>query len=158
MFQGNPLYGGIFEILADPPEDDVWRWSCHPTYRAGLIQAGHPVLFWITDNDHPDVPTGIVLAGEAISPTVEDANWNPGPGKHSVVPYAFARLVPLASPIPRAELRQPPILKDLEILRTPPMSQPQVVTTKQPDALIIDFWLGTRPLSHDCRTRLQKPN
>src|SRR3546814_20712254 len=114
-----------------------------------------PVLFIITDNYHPDVPTVIVLAGEAISPTVKDANWNPGPGKHSVVPYAFARLVPLASPIPRAALRQHPILKDLEILRTPAMSNPQVVTTEQPDALIRAFGLGTRSLPDDVRKRIQ---
>lgn len=156
MFQGNPAYGSVLNSLADPPEGDVWRWSCHPTYRAGLIQAGHPVLFWITDNEHPDVPTGIVLVGESTGPAMEDATWDPGPGKHTVVPYAFLRLVPLAKPILRAELQQHPVLKDLEILRTPAMSNPQVVTPAQLDPLISDFGLTTRPLPDDVRTRIRE--
>lgn len=43
---------------------EVGTWCVRPSYRTDLVQAGHPVLLWVSGN-RQDLPAGIHAAGVA---------------------------------------------------------------------------------------------
>ena len=97
----------------------VESWCARPTYRTELVEAGQPVLLWVsgTESAHP---AGIYARGRTT-----------GPASEGVMPMT---LVPLEEPLLRAELVGHPDLSSLEVLRMPAGSNPSFVT---PDQLVV---------------------
>ena len=101
-----------------------------PSYRTDLVEAGQPVLFWVSGDD-AEHPAGIYGQGRTTGPAVPDMTADAGAGS-LVVPL---RLEPLEAPVLRAELRLHPELSGIEVLRMPAGSNPSYVTRGQLDAL-----------------------
>lgn len=157
LLQADPVYSSIAADLADPADDGVWAWSCDAGERADLVAAGHPVLFWITENDHPALPSGLWLIGEATGPCQLGAGWSDEDEEPADVPYASMVLQTLATAIRREDLAAHPVLQGLEVLQGTNLTNPLIVTPEQLDALRADFDLTTGPLSEDLRDELRPP-
>lgn len=101
-----------------------------PSYRTDLVEAGQPVLFWVSGDD-AEHPAGIYGQGWTTGPAVPD---DPDEDRATtlVVPL---RLELLEVPVLRVELRLHPELAGLEVLRMPAGSNPSFVTRAQLDAL-----------------------
>jgi hypothetical protein len=100
---------------------DASTWCVQPTYRTDLVEAGQPVLLWVsgTERDHP---AGIYARGRTI-----------GTARAGVVPIA---LTPVQDPLLRSELVGHPGLGALEVLRVPAGSNPSFVTPEQLRVLV----------------------
>ena len=106
------------------------------SYRTDLLEAGQPVLFWIS-GDEPGRPAGIYAQGRISGPAVPDPAAPPDTGTVRrpaplVVPL---RLEPLDPPVLRSELLSHPDLAMLEVLRMPAGSNPSFLTRAQLDAV-----------------------
>jgi hypothetical protein len=102
------------------------------SYRTDLVEAGQPVLFWVSGDD-TEHPAGIYGQGRTTGPAVPELGGaEDGRVRTLVVPL---RLEPLEVPVLRAELRLHPGLSDLEVLRMPAGSNPSYVTRTQLGAL-----------------------
>jgi hypothetical protein len=95
-----------------------------PTYRTELVEAGQPVLLWVSGRD-PAHPAGLHAQG-----------WTTGPahqlGPDHVLPVSLRTL---EDHVPRGELLAHPVLASLEVLTMPAGSNPSYVTKEQLDAL-----------------------
>jgi hypothetical protein len=91
-------------------------WCVRPTYRTDLVEAGQPVLLWVSGSE-PGLPAGIHAHGRTT-----------GPARDGVVPLV---LDPLHDPLLRSELVEHPDLAGLEVLRMPAGSNPSYVTPEQ---------------------------
>jgi hypothetical protein len=105
-------------------EPRVTRWCVQPSYRLGLMRAGHPVLFWASGSRQRTIPYGIWgcgrLAGSAR--TDPEGRWS--------VPLDLV----IADPpewLPRAILAADPRMAGLEVLRQPQAANPSFVTRAQ---------------------------
>jgi hypothetical protein len=94
----------------------VSAWCVQPTYRTELVEAGQPVLLWISGNDR-ECPAGIYAHGRTTGIAADD-----------VVPLALS---PLSAPLLRSELVGRAELERLEVLRVPAGSNPSYVTPDQ---------------------------
>ena len=96
-------------------------WCVQPTYRTDLVEAGQPVLLWVsgTERDHP---AGIYARGLTT-----------GPAEPGVMPIA---LTPVLHPLLRSELVGHPGLTTMEVLRVPAGSNPSFVTPEQLRTLV----------------------
>lgn len=91
-------------------------WCVRATYRTDLVEAGQPVLLWVSGSE-PGLPAGIHAHGRTT-----------GPARDGVVPLV---LYPLEDPLLRSELVGHPDLAGLEVLRMPAGSNPSYVTPEQ---------------------------
>jgi hypothetical protein len=91
-------------------------WCVRPTYRTDLVEAGQPVLLWVSGSE-PGLPAGIHAHGRTT-----------GPARDGVVPVV---LDPLHDPLLRSKLVEHPDLAGLEVLRMPAGSNPSYVTPEQ---------------------------
>ena len=100
---------------------DAPTWCVQPTYRIDLVEAGQPVLLWVsgTERDHP---AGIYARGLTT-----------GPAESGRVPIA---LTPVLHPLLRSELVGHPGLATMEVLRVPAGSNPSFVTHEQLQVLV----------------------
>jgi hypothetical protein len=124
-----------------PPERIVAGWHpgseqalsrcVRPSYRLGLMAAGHPVLLWLSGREQPGVHALGVLDGAVTI----DAD---GP----VVPV---RLTRLAEHIDRAELLADPVARAAEVLRMPAGSNPSWLSGPQFDAVLARIRDGHAP-------------
>ncbi len=99
----------------------VDTWCVQPTYRTDLVEAGQPVLLWVSGNER-EHPAGIYASGRTT-----------GPAEAGVVPVALS---PVAHPLLRTELTGHPDLADMEVLRVPAGSNPSFVTPAQLRVLV----------------------
>ena len=95
-----------------------------PTYRTELVEAGQPVLLWVSGRD-PAHPAGLHAQGRTTGPAHQL-------GPDHVVPVS---LEILTDPVPRGELLAHPVLAGLEVLAMPAGSNPSYLTREQVDAL-----------------------
>jgi hypothetical protein len=86
------------------------------------MDAGQPVLLWVSGRDRPGVHALGVVAGP-----VADSDGGP------VVPV---RLTRLAEPVDRAELLADPGARDAEVLRMPAGSNPSWLSAGQYAAVL----------------------
>lgn len=96
----------------------VDTWCVRPTYRTDLVEAGQPVLFWLSGSSTTH-PAGIYAEGHTT-----------GPAQAGVMPV---RLRLLSGPVPRAELLAHPRLSQIEVLKMAAGSNPSFIT---PDDLV----------------------
>ncbi len=105
------------------------------SYRTDLVEAGQPVLFWVS-GDHAEHPAGIYAQGWTTGPAVLDpASAGPGAGRTTASLVVPVRLDPVDPPVLRPELRAHPELAAMEVLRMPAGSNPSYVTRAQLEAL-----------------------
>jgi hypothetical protein len=101
------------------------------SYRTDLVEAGQPVLFWIS-GDVAEHPAGIYAQGWTTGPAVPDPAHHGSGAPALVVPV---RLEPVDPPVLRSELRHHPELSAIEVLRMPAGSNPSYLTREQLDTL-----------------------
>ena len=107
----------------------IERWCVRAGYRARLMRAGQPVVFWASGS-RADLPYGVWGAGRLTGPAAlhgEDGTWS--------VPLEL-RVVPVDRRLPRARLRADPRLAAAEVLRQPQAANPSYLTVPQFAALV----------------------
>jgi hypothetical protein len=124
LLKGNADRTDLADRFAQDPR--VTRWCVTPSYRLGLMRAGHPVLFWASGSRRRGVAYGIwgfgELAGPAHRDDVDGHSW--------WVPLDLI-IADEAARVPREALRADPHLADLEVLRQPQAANPSFVTVRQ---------------------------
>lgn len=124
VLKASPRVGAVEELVATGFRSVTAR-CVRPTYRAGLVAAGQPVLFWVSGG-LARIPAGIYARGRTTGPaTVSEAEAEE-PGL--VMPV---RLEALATPVLRRELLAHPVLRAIEVLRMPAGSNPSFLTRDQ---------------------------
>ena len=91
-----------------------------PSYRADVVVAGQPVLFWVSGNDQRH-PSGLYAQGHTTGPAQLEAD-------QLVMPV---RLTAIDPPIMRRELVAHRLLSQLEVIRMAAGSNPSFVTREQ---------------------------
>ena len=91
-----------------------------PSYRTELVEAGQPVLLWVSGGDRQH-PSGIYAAGETTG-----AVWQ-GDSELTMP----VRLRPVAPVVPRTELLEHPVLRGIEVVRMPAGSNPSYLDHAQ---------------------------
>ena len=109
------------------------------SYRTDLLEAGQPVLFWIS-GDQAEHPAGIYAQGWITGPAgpYHPAVPDVPPADVARRPAALVvplRLEPVHPPVLRSELRSHPDLATIEVLRMPAGSNPSFLTRRQLDAV-----------------------
>lgn len=124
LLKGNADHTDLAGRFAQDPR--VTRWCVQPSYRLGLMRAGHPVVFWASGSRRRDVAYGIwgvgALTGPARRDEVDGHSW--------WVPLDLI-IADEAARVPRETLRADPRLADLEVLRQPQAANPSFVTVRQ---------------------------
>ena len=126
---------GAWLLKVDPRSSDVGSMvrsgfasvvtrCVRPSYRTELVEAGQPVLLWVSGRD-PAHPPGLHAQGRTTGPAHQL-------GSDHVVPVS---LTTLEHPVPRDELRAHPLLAGLEVLRMPAGSNPSYLTREQLEVL-----------------------
>ncbi|WP_232797219.1 hypothetical protein [Blastococcus atacamensis] len=105
-----------------PGEELLLDRCVRPSYRLGLMAAGHPCVLWVSGRDRPGV--------HAVGTVVGDV------ADHGGQPEVPVRLRLLAEPIPRSELASDPAFRDAEVLRMPAGSNPSWLTAAQYAAVL----------------------
>ena len=100
----------------------VVGWCVRPGYRSDLVGPGQPVLFWVSGGDRSH-PSGIYGQGRVRGQPHPEPD-----GTKLVLPLD---LEPLTQPVPRSELLQHPVLRELEVLRMAAGSNPSFLTRDQ---------------------------
>jgi hypothetical protein len=101
----------------------VIRWPIGPGVRAGLMEHGQPILFWIVGREGRAPTPGLWGAGIVTGRVSEE---------DGVVPVDI-EVWP--APVPRRVLRADPLLANLEVLRQPRRANPHLVTAEELAAL-----------------------
>jgi hypothetical protein len=117
---------------AEPTVDELvrrgfstdWTSCVRPTYRAGLVEPGQPVLLWVSGRS-ATTPAGVHAQGVTTGVARYD-------GSSISVPLT---LEPVEPPVPRALLLDHPVLSGIEVLRMPAGSNPSYLTREQLAAL-----------------------
>jgi hypothetical protein len=113
----------------------IESWCVRSGYRARLMRAGHPVVFWASGS-RGHQPYGVWGIGHLTGPAAPQA----GAGSWSV-PMEL-RVAPPARRLAREQLRRDPRLADLEVLRQPQAANPSYLTVAQFTALADHFPVG----------------
>lgn len=109
-------------------EPKVERWCVRPGYRARLMAAGQPVVFWASGSRGRQ-PYGVWGVGRLRGPALLD----PDSGQYEV-PLDLAVWEP-ARRVRRAELQADPRLAAAEVLRLPVGANPSFLTVAEFAAL-----------------------
>lgn len=119
---------------------DLNWWRLAHTYRANLVDAGHPCLLWITRGDNR-VPSGIWGHGQVLGPASlgtgdpDDPLWLDEVAQNQVRPRIEVELKVLGEPITREQILADPRLSAMEILRVPRIGNPSAVTPEEWSAI-----------------------
>lgn len=138
MLKAHPSVWDIGAALRSGIELDWWRLA--PSYRAELVDEGHPCVLWITRGDRR-VESGLWAIGEITGAPHDDVGdpaddlWRDESARRQVRPMVPVRLRVLEHPVPRAAVLEDPRLRSLEILRVPRIGNPAAVTPEEWDAL-----------------------
>ncbi len=110
-------------------------WSVRPSYRLEHMTVGQPVVVWVTGSDDQKETPGVwgvgVISGtpflEHLSAD-DDDYWKDADEKRRQDLFVPVSLRLLPEPIERATLRTRPAFDRAEILRSPHMANPQLLT------------------------------
>ncbi|MEU1591194.1 hypothetical protein [Micromonospora sp. NPDC005710] len=106
----------------------VTSWCVRPGYRARLMGAGQPVVFWASGSRSP-LPYGVWGVGRVTGAA------DPGPaGQQWTVPLDLP-ILPEPDRVPRQLLRADDRLAALEVFRQPQAANPSYLTVAQFAAL-----------------------
>ena len=119
--------------LAGRFERDPWieRWCVRPGYRARLMRAGQPVVFWASGSRR-QLPYGVWGIGHLTGPAAQTAHDGADSGWS--VPLQV-RVVATGQRLRREQIRAVPRLADIEVLRQPQAGNPSFLTVPQFEAL-----------------------
>jgi hypothetical protein len=126
LLKGNADRADLVSRFAREP--DVWNWCVQPGYRARLMRAGQPVVFWASGSAQR-LPYGVWGLGRLTgSPELDprDGRWH--------APLDLT-ILPPAQRVPRSELRSDPRLATIEVFRQPQAGNPSFLTVAQFRAL-----------------------
>lgn len=138
MLKANPATWDIGTALRDGTDLDWWRLA--ETYRADLVDAGHPCVMWVTRGD-PRLESGVWAVGEVLdAPTIGlgdpgDPLWRDLSAREQPRPRIPVRLEPLERPLPREAIAVEPRLSRCEILRVPRIGNPAALSPDEWAAL-----------------------
>ncbi len=138
LLKANPAVWDVGAHLASGAPLDRWRLA--PTYRCDLIEAGQPVVLWVTRGD-PDLTPGIWAVGVTTGPADDDIGdpddplWRDEGARRQVRPYVEVHLDVLAAPIGADEVRSHPVFRGMELFRAPRMGSPLHLTPRELGAL-----------------------
>jgi len=117
-------------------------WSVQPSYRLGLIEPGQPVYLWVTKGA-ADIDSGVWARGcvvERPQRDVPDWRWLDHEKARRTDTFLPLDLHLFELLVPRDHVRGTRGLEDLEILRSPQMSNPQVV--RPAEVALLDGLIG----------------
>jgi hypothetical protein len=138
LFKASPSVWDIGTALATGVELDWWRLA--PTYRAGLVHAGHPCAVWVTRGDDR-VRSGVWAIGEVTGEPRDDVGdpddplWVDDGARRQVRPMVPVRLEVLESCLGVEAIRADPRLERAEILRVPRIGNPAALTPGEWEAV-----------------------
>lgn len=138
MLKANPATWDIGAAIGAGAELDWWRLA--HSYRAGLVEDGHPCVLWVTRGD-PSVASGVWavgrIAGEVTFGTgdADDPLWRSESARAQVRPRVAVRLDVLSAPFTREDFASHPVLEHAEILRVPRVGNPASLTPDEFGAL-----------------------
>ena len=114
----------------------IGHWCVRAGYRARLMRADQPVLFWAS-GCRGKLPYGVWGLGRLTGPAAphEGGSWS--------VPLDL-RILPADRRIRREHLRADPRLAGLEVLRQPHAANPSYLTVPQ-FAALADYFADQRP-------------
>lgn len=121
LLKGNADTTDLDGRFAEDPR--VRSWCVRPGYRARLMAAGQPVVFWASGS-RGRLPYGVWGVGRLAGPPVTD-----GDGPWSV-PLELTVLAP-EHRVRRETLRADPRLADAEVFRQPQGANPSWLTVAQ---------------------------
>ena len=128
VFKGNPATCRYLTNLAAsgrrPGSVGTDSWTIRTTRRTAMIEAGDPMLVWITGPDRPGVYEVGLVTGEPEAAVTDAAR--------SVVPY---RSVLLTAPLARTAMQDDPVLRRCEQFVIPVIGNPTYLTPEQNAAL-----------------------
>ena len=123
LLKASPRDGAIDELVRTRFAAVATR-CVRPSYRTELVEAGQPVLLWVSGGDARHA-SGLHAAGMTTGPTLDSAEG----------PAMPVRLRALDAVVPRAELLAHPVLREIEVLRMPAGSNPSYLDLAQYAAL-----------------------
>ncbi len=148
---GVPIGGWM--LKADPAElgdlDEaglVWAWPLNPTYRVELMEPGQPVFLWLAEGDGDRSP-GLIGAGVVATWTAEDelaslgADGSSTDGADQVACGLWIER--LSAPIATEYFAAEEALSGAEVLASPHLSNPLVLTPDEVNAIWDRFDLTT---------------
>ena len=123
VVKANPALTSVAAMAVDGYAG-VSRWCVRRSYRTALVEAGQPVLLWVSGDD-PDSPAGFHAAGEVTGPCrLREGQLE--------MPIALRALL---TPVRRSELLLHPVLAGAEVVRMPAGSNPSYLDRPQYAAL-----------------------
>ncbi len=126
LLKGNADRADLAGRFAREPQVDSW--CVQPGYRARLMQAGQPVVFWASGS-RQRLTYGVWGLGRVAGPAAAD----PGDGRWRV-PLRLS-IGDSRSWVSRHDLRADPRLAGLEVFRQPQAANPSFLTVAQFAAL-----------------------
>ncbi|HET7398440.1 MAG TPA: hypothetical protein VFJ94_07945 [Intrasporangium sp.] len=124
---------GAWVIKANPAARDPQRFAAEhasvadrcvaANYRSALIQAGDPVVLWVSGPERDPLQPGVWGVGRVVAP-VARARASGSDGPASGTPKVTLDVPLLEAPVPRALLRATAALAGCEVLRQPQMGNP----------------------------------
>jgi hypothetical protein len=143
LLKGNADHADLVGRFADDPR--IEQWCVQRGYRARLMQAGQPVVFWASGS-RGRLPYGIWGHGRLAGPATT------GPDGQWAVPLELS-ILPAAQWIRREQVRADPRLAEIEVLRQPQAGNPSYLTVTQ-FAAVRDLLADRRP---EARRQLPAP-
>ncbi|MEH1029259.1 hypothetical protein Q3V37_23335 [Micromonospora profundi] len=126
LIKGNADRVDLTSRFARDPR--VANWCVRPGYRALLMRAGQPVVFWASGS-RARLPYGVWGIGRVTGPAEPDP-----PGQTWSVPLDLV-ILDEADRVPRQRLRADDRLAALEVFRQPQAANPSYLTVAQFAAL-----------------------
>jgi hypothetical protein len=123
LLKGNADRADLSGRFAVQPR--ITCWCVRPGYRTRLMRAGQPVLFWGSGSRHREIVYGVWGLGRLSGP----AERGQADGGRQV-PLDLVIADP-AGWVSRDDLRDDPVLADMEVLRQPQAANPSFVTVRQ---------------------------
>lgn len=153
VFTCNPETWKLREFI-DDGNDWVDNWSVVDNYRSAMIRDGQRAVLWVSGPENGDTPRGIWGLGWTTGTRYEVANLDDGYWADEQKQADVGWLVPtditlMKTPIGAAAVRNQPGLSDLEVLRSPNMSNPSWLSAEQLAALqeLVGEWPEPDPFA-----------
>lgn len=138
LIKGNPQK---YDCREDLKSGVITGWTVHPSYRIGLMRPGHPAYFFITGRER-DLPPGLYGVGTVLRrpfPNIYEREEGAEPAEYlrpgEVFGYVDLNVRVLSSSVPREVIADDPVLARSELIKSPAMSNPVILTPDQVRAL-----------------------
>jgi hypothetical protein len=111
---------------------DVDGWTLHRTYRIELMARGQLCLLWLSGRNEPGIYALGKLTGRAFDDGQGDGpHWRDLPKARRLAPWVPLEVVPLPTPLLRADLMQDAEFQKAEFVRMAAGSNPSYLDPNQ---------------------------